>query len=91
MSAPPRKAREMDPVEPIDRLRRYLEPQGRLKPANAAVALVVDEAGRYLVQLRDAKRSSFPIIGVVLAGQSSQAKPVSAASPASWMKNLGWI
>lgn len=49
----------MDPVEPFDRRRRYLEPQGRLKPANAAVALIVDEQGRYLVQLRDAKPTIF--------------------------------
>jgi 8-oxo-dGTP pyrophosphatase MutT (NUDIX family) len=38
---------------------RYLEPFGPLKPANAAVALIVDEAGRYLVQLRDAKPTIF--------------------------------
>jgi ABC-type polysaccharide/polyol phosphate transport system ATPase subunit/8-oxo-dGTP pyrophosphatase MutT (NUDIX family) len=38
---------------------RYLEPQGSLKPANAAVALIVDEHGRYLMQLRDAKRTIF--------------------------------
>src|ERR1700728_4422471 len=38
---------------------RYLEPQGPLKPANAAVALIVDERGRYLMQLRDAKRTIF--------------------------------
>src|ERR1700733_4036369 len=49
----------MDPVEPFDRRRRYLEPQGRLKPANAAVALIVDEQARYLVQLRDPKPTIF--------------------------------
>ena len=38
---------------------RYLEPQGPLKPANAAVAIIVDEQGRYLVQLRDAKPTIF--------------------------------
>ena len=38
---------------------RYLEPQGLLKPANAAVALIIDEQGRYLVQLRDAKPTIF--------------------------------
>jgi 8-oxo-dGTP pyrophosphatase MutT (NUDIX family) len=38
---------------------RYLEPQGPLKPQNAAVALIVDEHGRYLVQLRDAKPTIF--------------------------------
>lgn len=32
---------------------RYLQPVGPLKPAPAAVALIIDEAGRYLVQLRD--------------------------------------
>jgi 8-oxo-dGTP diphosphatase len=37
----------------------YLKPQGSLQPANAAVALIVDEAGRYLVQLRDAKPTIF--------------------------------
>jgi len=31
----------------------YLKPSGPLNPANAAVALIVDEADRYLVQLRD--------------------------------------
>jgi 8-oxo-dGTP pyrophosphatase MutT (NUDIX family) len=49
----------MDPVEPLDRPRRYLEPQGSLKPANAAVALIVDEQARYLVQLRDSKPTIF--------------------------------
>jgi 8-oxo-dGTP pyrophosphatase MutT (NUDIX family) len=38
---------------------RYLEPQGPLKPANAAVGLIIDEQGRYLVQLRDAKPTIF--------------------------------
>lgn len=38
---------------------RYLEPQGPLQPANAAVALIVDEHERYLVQLRDAKPTIF--------------------------------
>jgi 8-oxo-dGTP diphosphatase len=38
---------------------RYLEPMGSLRPADAAVALIVDAAGRYLVQLRDAKPSIF--------------------------------
>lgn len=38
---------------------RYLEPSGRLRPSNAAVALIVDEAGRYLVQLRDPKPTIF--------------------------------
>jgi 8-oxo-dGTP pyrophosphatase MutT (NUDIX family) len=37
----------------------YLKPQGSLKPANAAVALIVDEVGQYLVQLRDAKPTIF--------------------------------
>jgi hypothetical protein len=32
---------------------RYLEPQGLLQPADAVVAIVLDEAGRYLVQHRD--------------------------------------
>ena len=49
----------MDSSESVSRGRRYLEPQGRLKPANAAVALIVDEEGRYLVQLRDAKPTIF--------------------------------
>lgn len=38
---------------------RYLEPVGPLHPANAAVALIVNEAGRYLVQLRDRKPTIF--------------------------------
>jgi len=33
--------------------RPYLKPSGPLQPANAAVALIVDDQGRYLVQLRD--------------------------------------
>jgi 8-oxo-dGTP pyrophosphatase MutT (NUDIX family) len=33
--------------------RPYLAPSGPLQPADAAVALIVDEQGRYLVQLRD--------------------------------------
>jgi 8-oxo-dGTP pyrophosphatase MutT (NUDIX family) len=37
----------------------YLKPSGKLKPADAAVALITDEAGRYLVQLRDAKPTIF--------------------------------
>jgi 8-oxo-dGTP pyrophosphatase MutT (NUDIX family) len=49
----------MDPAASLDRPWRYLEPQGRLKPANAAVALIIDEAGRYLVQLRDSKPTIF--------------------------------
>jgi 8-oxo-dGTP diphosphatase len=49
----------MKPVEPSARPRRYLEPQGRLKAANAAVALIVDETGRYLMQLRDSKPTIF--------------------------------
>jgi 8-oxo-dGTP diphosphatase len=49
----------MDAVGSAARPPRYLEPQGRLKPANAAVALIVDESGRYLVQLRDAKPTIF--------------------------------
>ncbi len=32
----------------------YLQPAGPLQPADAAVALIVDEADRYVVQLRDA-------------------------------------
>jgi 8-oxo-dGTP pyrophosphatase MutT (NUDIX family) len=49
----------MDTAAALERPRRYLEPQGRLKPANAAVALIVDEHGRYLVQLRDSKPTIF--------------------------------
>jgi 8-oxo-dGTP pyrophosphatase MutT (NUDIX family) len=49
----------MDAAAPFDRPRRYLEPQGELKPANAAVALIVDKIGRYLVQLRDSKPTIF--------------------------------
>jgi len=49
----------MERIEPPVRPRRYLEPQGRLQPANAAVALIVDEQGRYLVQLRDSKPTIF--------------------------------
>jgi hypothetical protein len=30
---------------------RYLEPVGALKPADAVVAIIADESGRYLVQL----------------------------------------
>lgn len=37
----------------------YLQPVGPLRPANAAVALIVDEKGRYLVQLRDDKPTIF--------------------------------
>ena len=48
----------MSPSEPAGRP-DYLKPQGSLQPANAAVALIVDEAGRYLVQLRDAKPTIF--------------------------------
>lgn len=33
--------------------RPYLKPSGPLEPANAAVALIIDESDRYLVQLRD--------------------------------------
>lgn len=38
---------------------RYLEPQGLLKPSDAVVAIIIDDAGRYLVQLRDAKPTIF--------------------------------
>lgn len=37
----------------------YLKPSGKLKPADAAVALITDERQRYLVQLRDAKPTIF--------------------------------
>lgn len=50
---------EVDGTAAPERLPRYLEPQCDLKPANAAVALIVDESGRYLVQLRDAKPTIF--------------------------------
>jgi 8-oxo-dGTP pyrophosphatase MutT (NUDIX family) len=55
----PPKRPEMDSLEPAGLPLRYLQPQGPLKPANAAVALIVDEEGRYLVQLRDAKPTIF--------------------------------
>jgi ABC-2 type transport system ATP-binding protein len=56
-----RLAAEARAVSPVsgDQTSRYLEPQGPLKPTNAAVALIVDEQGRYLMQLRDAKRTIF--------------------------------
>jgi 8-oxo-dGTP diphosphatase len=38
---------------------RYLEPHGPLKPADAVVAIIIDESGRYLVQLRDPKPTIF--------------------------------
>ncbi len=38
---------------------RYLEPVGSLSPAPAAVTLITDEQGRYLVQLRDDKPTIF--------------------------------
>lgn len=49
----------MSSAEPFDRPLRYLEPHGPLKPADAAVALIVDAAGRYLMQLRDPKPTIF--------------------------------
>jgi 8-oxo-dGTP pyrophosphatase MutT (NUDIX family) len=49
----------MDSLESANRPSRYLGPQGRLKPANAAVALILDEQARYLVQLRDSKPTIF--------------------------------
>jgi 8-oxo-dGTP pyrophosphatase MutT (NUDIX family) len=49
----------MDHLASGGRALRYLEPPGPLKPAHAAVALIVDEHGRYLVQLRDAKPTIF--------------------------------
>ena len=53
------KGWDMDASESGSEGLRYLEPHGRLKPANAAVALIVDEMGRYLMQLRDAKPTIF--------------------------------
>jgi 8-oxo-dGTP pyrophosphatase MutT (NUDIX family) len=38
---------------------RYLEPAGPLKPADAVAAIIIDDAGKYLVQLRDAKPTIF--------------------------------
>src|SRR6476620_6979367 len=55
----PPKGPEMDSWVSDCRPSRYLEPKGPLKPANAAVALIVDEDGRYLVQLRDSKPTIF--------------------------------
>jgi 8-oxo-dGTP pyrophosphatase MutT (NUDIX family) len=49
----------MASLSPSGQTPRYLEPQGPLKPANAAVALIIDEQCRYLVQLRDAKPTIF--------------------------------
>lgn len=37
----------------------YLKPSGKLSPADAAVALITDERGRYLMQLRDATPTIF--------------------------------
>ncbi len=37
----------------------YLQPKGELRPSNAAVAIIVDEYGRYLMQLRDARPDIF--------------------------------
>ncbi len=37
----------------------YLKPAGKLAPADAAVVLITDERGRYLMQLRDAKPTIF--------------------------------
>lgn len=49
---------------------RYLEPSHPLYPSSAAVALILDENGRYLMQLRDDIPSFFsPITGVALAEQ----------------------
>jgi 8-oxo-dGTP pyrophosphatase MutT (NUDIX family) len=58
-SVPPPKTLEVDSNELPERPLRYLEPQGPLRPANAAVALIVDEQARYLVQLRDPKPTIF--------------------------------
>jgi 8-oxo-dGTP pyrophosphatase MutT (NUDIX family) len=49
----------MDSLVSDGRASRYLEPRGPLKPADAAVALIVDKDGRYLVQLRDSKPTIF--------------------------------
>jgi len=38
---------------------RFLEPRSPLQPADAAVGLITDENGHYLVQLRDAKPDIF--------------------------------
>jgi 8-oxo-dGTP diphosphatase len=38
---------------------RYLEPVGALKPADAVVAIIIDESGSYFVQLRDSKPTIF--------------------------------
>jgi 8-oxo-dGTP pyrophosphatase MutT (NUDIX family) len=42
-------------IGPTERTLRYLEPLGSLAPADAVVALIIDESGKYLVQLRDSK------------------------------------
>ena len=46
-------------MDSLERARPFLMPMGRLRPANAAVALILDEAGRYLMQLRDARPDIF--------------------------------
>lgn len=38
---------------------RYLEPRGLLKPADAVVVIIIDESGRYFMQLRDPKPPIF--------------------------------
>ena len=37
----------------------FLRPSGKLKPANAAVVLIIDESGHYLMQLRDPQPTIF--------------------------------
>ena len=39
--------------------RKFLQPEGRLEPSNAAVALIIDQHGRYLVQKRDDRPDIF--------------------------------
>ncbi|MGO9397862.1 MAG: hypothetical protein ACLP19_08475 [Xanthobacteraceae bacterium] len=80
----------MDALESADGSFRYLEPQGSLKPANAAVALIVDEEGRYLVQLRDAKPTIFfPDHWAASAARSSLGRPTGAVSSARSTKSSG--
>jgi 8-oxo-dGTP diphosphatase len=57
-AGPPRVA-EMKSPEGVAASLRYLEPGGPLNPADAVVGIIIDESGRYLVQLRDSKPTIF--------------------------------
>lgn len=70
----------------------YLKPAGPLQPGNAAVALITDEHGRYLMQLRDDKPTIFyPGHWGCFGGALDQGESFEAALRRELIEELGLV